>query len=227
MSDGPPDNLPVPAEPSAVDSEIATLREEMRGGPDSPYWRDPRKQDRYRALQESKVAPHPAPAQSNTVPATAPPQDSRLVEVEGFDTPSVLDAMTIIGGGEDVAVEAINRAQTMLWMVPVGDREAFNTLAGAFSDDGRFAIVRELAAPAPENANHASSTVLDRLVALGAGPLLRDFGIGAPRRIGLAEARVNRLLDAMPTEEDAKQLQTAINGMSGGELMAVLRTLAR
>ncbi len=148
-----------------------------------------------------------------------------MIQVEGVETPGLADTMAAHDLSEGEARTAISTVMAIAELVPKEDRAFFDASFGGLADE-TVAIVRELANPAPERAKSASQDVLDNLAAHGVGELLREWGIGAARRVGIANARVNRMRDSLESDEAAEDFVVWFNGLSGPELNAILRVIA-
>ena len=213
--DSAAENLPAaPDENAERKEEIRELMADTRG----PYWNGPkaeRLQAEYRNLLGAEVPPGSNAAQA----------DNDLFEVEGFRTPTLAEAD---GWGLDATAgrESVNRAMMILDNVPEADREYFDTSIAGLSDDTRGAMIAELSQPRPEDTTDASPAVLSRLEAHGCGRVLQEWGIGAPRRVGIAEARVNAVIDAIPSDEEASEFVRWFDNLTGPEMSAILRATA-
>lgn len=209
------DNLPAAPDATANrKEEIQTLMADQGG----EYWQGPkaeRLQAEYRNLLGTEV-----PAGSNAAQA-----DNDLFEVAGFRTPTLAETGE---WGLDAASgkESINRAMMILDNVPEADREYFDTSIAGLSDDTRGAMIAELSQPRPEDTTDASPAVLSRLEAHGCGRVLQEWGIGAPRRVGIAEARVNAVIDTIPSDQEAAEFVRWFDNLTGPEMSAVLRATA-
>ncbi len=201
------DNLPAAPDDNADrKEEIQTLMADQGGD----YWQGP-KAERLQAEYR------------NLLGAEVPAGD--LIEVEGFRTPTLAEAD---GWGLDATAgrESVNRAMMILDNVPEADREYFDTSIAGLSDDTRGAMIAELSQPRPEDTTDASPAVLSRLEAHGCGRVLQEWGIGAPRRVGIAEARVNAVIDAIPSDEEASEFVRWFDNLTGPEMSAILRATA-
>ncbi len=224
-------NLPVPAVAdniTDVQAEIAGYGDRMK---DTYLWfHDKKGQAHHLALleQEDRLKAGGSQDQALVSDDSEPTADD-LIQVEGFRTPTLAEVAVHFGTGPDAdakAAEAINNAQMILEATPEADRMLLDTSVASLPNSARIAIIGELARSAPEHAEHASEAVLQRLEKHGCGELLREWGIGAARRVGAANARVNNIIDACATDEDAEEFVTWFNNLTGGELCAILSTVA-
>ncbi len=224
-------NLPVPAVPdnlADVQGQIADYTEQMK---DTHAWfHDKKGQAHHLALLEQEDRLKAGGSQDQAlVPSDGEPTADDLVQVEGFATPSLAEVAAHFGTGPDAdakATEAINQAQMILEATPEADRGILDSSGASLADATRMAIITELSRPAPARAEHASEAVLQRLEKHGCGDLLREWGRGAARRVGIANERVNNIIDACATDEDADVFVHWFNNLTGGEMMAILRTAA-
>ena len=219
-------------------TELTSLRSEMAdpsgkqydGDWSSHYTHNETKQTRARELLAREAGEPVEAADRADDPAPVEGQEAdaeELVQVEGFETPAVADVQAMVPGMDtEQATESIDRAMMILQEVPEADRELFDTSLAGLPVSARVAIVAGLSLPPPESAADASKAVLQTLEAKGCGPLLQEWGIGASRRVGIANARVNAVIDGIESDQDAQEFTTWFNNLSGGELSAILRMVA-
>ncbi len=217
--DSAAENLPAaPDENAERKEEIRELMADTRG----PYWNGPkaeRLQAEYRNLLGAEVPPGSNAAQA----------DNDLFEVAGSRTPTLAEAES--WGLDAVAgTESVNRAMTILDQVPKADREGLEISLGGLSDGTRAAMVAELSRPRSEVVNHrthdACAEALKDLEWKGCGPLLAEWGIGAPRRVGIARDRINQVIDSIPSDEEAAEFVRWFDNLTGPEMTAILRATA-
>ena len=98
----------------------------------------------------------------------------------------------------------------------------FDASFAGLADGTRAAIIRELGSADPERAEPASGRTLQALEERDCGELVREWGIGAARRVGIARDRVDAVIDNPESDEAANELVTWFNHLSGPELSAIL-----
>ena len=191
------------------------------------YWNSEKKQAKFREL-DGREAGEAADRADDSVSVEAQETDAEeLVQVEGVSTPAVADWQAAVPGMDaEQATDAINKGMLILEAVPEADRELFDTSLAGLPVSARVAIIAGLSLPPPESAADASKAVLQTLEQKGCGPLLREWGIGAARRIGIANARIGLVQDACETDQEETEFTTWFNNLSGGELTAILRMVA-
>lgn len=217
--DDMPDNLPATVDDTGPDSggRLAEIQNLMAEGDHGPYWKGSRAdalQKEYRDLLDRQGG--------DDLGKT----DEGLARVEGVSTPDLADTMAAHDLSEGAARTAISTAMAIADLVPLEDRSFFDQSFGGLTDETRAAIVRELASPSPSDAEPASDSVLQTLTERGCGELLREWGSGAARAVGVANARVNNVIDSIDNDEAAEDFVVWFNGLSGGELSAILRMIA-
>ncbi len=214
-------------------TELTSLRSEMAdpsgkqydGDWSSHYSHNETKQTRARELL-AREAGEPVGAADPAENGAVDDQPD-LIQVAGVETPAVADWQAAVPDmTAEQATDAINKGMMILQEVPAAARELFDTSLAGLPVSARVAIVAGLSLPPPDSAADASKAVLQTLEAKGCGPLLQEWGIGASRRVGIANARVNAVIDACETDQDAQEFTTWFDNLSGGELTAILRMVA-
>jgi hypothetical protein len=185
--------------PSRVDAKSRELREIERemANRTGPYWRGAKDENgetalqrKYRDLIEQQTGERPDPAGG---------EGWRMSPAEARQS---LDPDLVAEWGESFDAN-LRRAQDVGARVigNLGDREAQNLFISAFdglSAKTQAAIIRELARPEPGYVLEADSEVMEAFRQTpGGAQTIAIWGRSAPRRVGIAMDRFNRVLTSL------------------------------